>query len=254
MKKILITGAGGLIGRSIRPLMRHYCDFRATDIQPVADETDSVVADITRLEQVLPLMDGVDGVMHLAIASARDFADRPDGFAEAQLDVNAKGTYNVLEAARRAGVPRVVCASSVMVNWGYPSERYISLRDPARPGVLYAATKYFGEVLSRMYAREHGLPVICWRIGQPVDHGRTDAKARAGARDQGVMVSFVDIAQGFVRAMENETIPFGVYHLVSDNPDGYCETDAARHDLGYEPCHRFTLAGVETLRSWPGAG
>jgi len=66
-------------------------------------------------------------------------------------------------------------------------------------------------------------------------------------------VSFQDIAQGFVRAMENDRIRFGVYYLVSDNPDGYCGWSAARHDLGYEPRHRFTTTGVEELRDRPAA-
>jgi len=185
MEKILITGANGLIGRHIRPLMRPFFRFRATDISPVQDEADAPVADLTRLDEVLPLMDGVDGVMHLAIASARDFGDRVDAFHEAQIDVNIKGTYNVLEAARRAGVRRVVCASSVMVDWGYPPDQYVTTRDPARLGTLYAATKYFVEVLGGMFAREHELPVICWRIGQPTDPARQRDKASFAPRDTG---------------------------------------------------------------------
>lgn len=60
-------------------------------------------------------------------------------------------------------------------------------------------------------------------------------------------MSFADIARGFALAAENQSVHFGVYNLVSENPDGYCETDAARHDLGYQPAHRFTMDGVETL-------
>lgn len=247
----MMTGAGGDIGSRLRPLLRHCCDFRAVDIVPVEDEADTCIADITRLDQVIPLMAGVQAVVHMAIAPARDYPDEDD-LARARLDVNVKGTYSVFEAARRVGVPRVVYASSVMVNWGYPPERYVSLRDPVRPGVLYGATKYFGEVLGEMYHREHGLAVICWRIGQPADHSDPQVKRRQSERDRGVLVSFPDIAQGFARALQSD-VGFGVYHLVSDNSDGYCETAAATHDLGYEPCHRFTMDGVETLREWPAA-
>lgn len=248
--KVLMTGAGGLIGSHIRPLLRDRFDFRAVDLVEIQDEEDARVADITKLAEMAPLMEGVDVVMHMAIASPRAFGERKDEFDQAQLDVNVKGTYNVLEAARRTGVKRVVCASSVMVNWGYEHGRYVSLKEPARPNCLYAATKYFVEVLGELFAREHGLPVICWRIGQPADHTCTDIKARSHERDQGVLVSFADIAKGFALAAQNESVHFGVYNLVSDNPDGYCEADAARHDLGYEPAHRFTMAGVETLRQW----
>jgi len=247
--KVLMTGAGGDIGSRLRPLLRHCCDFRALDVMPMDDEEDSRVADITELAQVVPHMEGVEAVMHLAIAPARAYPEADD-LARARLDVNVKGTHNVLEAARRAGVQRFIYASSVMVNWGYEAGRYVSLRDPARPSVLYGATKYFGEVLGEMYHRECGLPAICWRIGQPADHTDPQVKRRQGARDRGVLVSFVDIAQGFARALEAD-VGFGVYNLVSENPDCYCETTAASHDLGYEPCHRFTMEGVEALRHWP---
>jgi uronate dehydrogenase len=250
--KVLITGAAGLIGSRVRPLLRGRFDFRAVDLKPVEDEPDRHVADLTRLAEIEPLMEGVEVVMHLAIASARDFPGQPEAFNEAQLDVNVKGTYHVLEAARRAGVRRVVCASSVMVTWGYGAGAYVSLQDPPRPTCLYAATKYFVEVLGELYAREYHLPVICWRIGQPADHTQPEVKSRSYILDRGVLVSFVDIANGLAVAAENETVPFGVYNLVSDNPDCYCETTRARHDLGYEPVHRFTMEGVETLREWPG--
>lgn len=249
--KVLMTGAAGLIGSRVRPLLRHRFDLRAVDIKPVEDEADSRVADITKLSEVKPLMEGVEAVIHLAIASQRDFRDQPDLFDEAQLDVNVKGTFNVLEAARRAKVRRVVCASSVMVTWGYDVRTYVNLKDPPRPTCLYAATKYFVEILGELYARQHNLPVICWRIGQPADHTQSDIKSRSYILDKGVLISFVDIANGLAIAVENESVHFGVYNLVSDNADCYCETTRARHDLGYEPVHRFTMEGVATLRDWP---
>ena len=96
---VLMTGALGDIGRRIRPLMRHCCAFRAADLKPVEDEEDSHIADITDLSQLVALMDGVDAIMHMAIAPSRDYPNEDD-LARARLDVNVKGTYNVLEAAR----------------------------------------------------------------------------------------------------------------------------------------------------------
>ena len=250
--KVLMTGAAGTIGSRIRPLLRDRFDFRAVDVKAVDDEADSHAVDITKLDEVLPLMDGVDAVMHLAIASQRDFAHHPDEFNEAQMDVNIKGTYHVLEAARRADVNRVVLASSVMAMWGYPLGRYVSHRDPGCPNALYGATKFCSEVLGELYAREQGLSVICWRIGQPVDHTSQHVKQQQhNLRDRQVLVSFVDIANGFALAAETEDIDFGVYPLLSDNPECYFDTAAPRFALGYEPVHRFTDEGVETLREWP---
>ena len=250
--RVLMTGAGGSIGSRIRPILRELYGLRAVDVAPMDDEPDSHVVDITKLSEVLPLMDGVDAVMHLAIASHRAFGDRHDEFNEAQLDVNVKGTYNVLEAARRAGVQRVVIASSVTAVFGYPLGQYVAASDPACPNSLYAATKYFSEVLGELYSRLHGLSVICWRIGAPIDHTTNPTKPHTDERrERRLYVSFVDLANGFATAAEAGDVPFGVFPLLSDNPDCYLDATQARYVLGYEPVHRFTAEGVETLREWP---
>ena len=251
--RVLVTGAAGTIGSRIRPLLRDRFEFRAVDVKPIDDEPDSRVADISDFSQVLPLMQGVDAVVHLAIASARDFRERRGEFHQAELDVNVKGTYNVLEAARRAGVRRVVIGSSVTVAFGYPRERYVSAADPACVNSLYAATKYFGEVLGELYSRLHGLSVICWRIGMPVDHITQPTIKRSCPDSQatGLVVSYTDLANGFATAVEAEGIEYGVFPLVSDNPDCNHDATAARHALGYEPVHQFTVDGVRTLREWP---
>ena len=101
--RVLMTGAGGQIGSRIRPLLRERFELRLADVKLIDNEPDSHVADITNLEELAPLMEGVDAVMHLAIASGRDFRHRQDEFDAAQLDVNVKGTYNVLEEERREG-------------------------------------------------------------------------------------------------------------------------------------------------------
>ncbi|HJN16654.1 MAG TPA: NAD(P)-dependent oxidoreductase, partial [Armatimonadota bacterium] len=207
---------------------------------------------ITDLAQVRPLMDGVDAVMHMAIASGRDFRKRRDEFREAELDVNVKGTYNVLEAARRAGVTKVVIASSVTATFGYPSGRYVTAGDPPCVNSLYAATKYFAEVLGEMYSRMHGMSVICWRIGLPTDTTDVDVMHRFNGRHERVMlVSFTDLANGFALAAEADGVPFGVFPLLSDNPEAQMDVTHPRFVLGYQPVHRFTDGRVETLRDWP---
>ena len=250
--RVLMTGAGGFIGSRIRPILRERYEFRAVDVVPVDDGLDSHVADITKLPEVEPLMEGVDVVMHLAIASGHAFKGRRDEFNEAQLDVNVKGTYNVLEAARRADVKRVVIASSVTAVFGYPLGRYVAASDSACPNSLYAATKHFGEVLGELYSRLHGLSVICWRIGAPVDHTTNPTKPRTDERrERRLYVSFVDLANGFATAAEVDDVPFGVFPLLSDNYDCFLDVTQARYILGYEPVHKFTETGVETLREWP---
>ena len=89
---------------------------------------------------------------------------------------NIIGTRNVFEAARLAGVAKVVFASSNHVVGGYEVEagaqlyalkdrRVYSESSEVRPDSLYGASKVFGEALGRMYSDQYGIKVVCLRLG-----------------------------------------------------------------------------------------
>jgi UDP-glucuronate 4-epimerase len=102
-----------------------------------------------------------DGVVHLAaLAGVRPSLERPAEYAS----VNVHGTAVVLEAACRAGAPRVVLASSSSV-YGERSDGPFRESDPvARPVSPYAATKRAAELIAHAFHHAHGLPVCCARI------------------------------------------------------------------------------------------
>jgi uronate dehydrogenase len=69
MTRVLITGAAGHIGRALRAGFQGHYALRLADIAPQAEARPSeeiVTADITRLEDLLPIMEGIDVVVHLA--------------------------------------------------------------------------------------------------------------------------------------------------------------------------------------------
>jgi uronate dehydrogenase len=103
-------------------------------------------------------MDGVDATVHLAGIPQEDSFDRI-------LETNVVGTYNVFEAARNQGCPRVVFASSLHVTGFYDAGERISPELPVRPDSFYGVGKACGENLGRLYADKHGLQVVCVRIG-----------------------------------------------------------------------------------------
>jgi len=159
---VLVTGACGTIATVLRPGLRDGLDeLRLSDLEAPTDleaaET-FVAADLTDAAAVARAVDGVDAVVHLGAV--------PD---EAAFDVlagpNLHGAYHVYESCRRAGVRRVVFASSNHATGMYPVGEPLDGSSAPRPDGLYGASKVFGEALGRMYSDRFGLEVVCLRIG-----------------------------------------------------------------------------------------
>ena len=119
MRQVLITGAAGAIGNTLRAGLRGvYPLLRLADIRPLAapaTHEECVTADLCDFAAVASMMDGVDCVVHLGGVPR-------EGPWEAILEHNIVGTYNVFEAARQCGVKRVVYASSNHVIGYYRAE------------------------------------------------------------------------------------------------------------------------------------
>jgi uronate dehydrogenase len=162
MNRILLTGAAGNIGRTLREgFANHYALLRVLDIAPLGNARpgeDVVHADIGDLAAMEAAMEGIDCVVHLAGVPAEDTWEKI-------LPANIVGTYNVFEAARRRGVRRIVFASTNHVVGFYPRERRLDENVTPRPDTRYGASKAFGEALGRLYADKHAMSVACLRIG-----------------------------------------------------------------------------------------
>ncbi len=162
MNRILITGAAGNIGKTLREGLRgRYPVLRLSDIAPMdpARSGEEVVpADLTDVAQVEAAMQGVDCVVHLGGISVEDTWEKilPNSIA---------GTWNVFEAARRNGARRVVYASSHHAVGYHRRARFIDATVPLRPDGPYGVSKAFGEATGRMFADKHGMTVACLRIG-----------------------------------------------------------------------------------------
>ena len=103
-------------------------------------------------------MRGVSAVVHLAGVPSE--APWPE-----LRDANVEGLVQLFEAARRAGVPRVVWASSNHAVGFTPASGEVSPATAVRPDTLYGVTKAFGEALGRYYVDRYGMQVACLRIG-----------------------------------------------------------------------------------------
>jgi uronate dehydrogenase len=117
-----------------------------------------VLGDLTDPDAVRRACEAVDVIVHFGgIADESSFSEI--------LSVNIEGTYNLFEAARQAGVRRVVFASSNHVTGFYPSDTVIGVDAPPRPDSYYGVSKVFGEALGRLYHDKWGLEVVSLRIG-----------------------------------------------------------------------------------------
>ena len=243
-RTVLVTGMSGLIGGAVRKRLTGKYELRALNRRPV----EGVVchrADIGELDAIQGAFAGVDVVVHLAAKAHRDAA------WEEVLTHNIVGTYNVFEASRRAGVKRIVYASSGATIGNYEREfpysalaagRYdgvgawpkLTHETPTRPSGLYGCSKVWGEALGRHYADTYGISVICLRIGAVNREDRPSAP-----RQFSVWCSQRDVAQMVEKCVEApESVRFDIFYVVSENKWGYRDLEHARAVVGFDPQDR----------------
>jgi UDP-glucose 4-epimerase len=139
--------------------VRIFDDLSTGSLDNLPHHGDVVWGDILDMEALVAAMAGCDAVLHLAaVVSVPDSIARP----ERAHGINATGTLNVLEAARRNGIRRVVLASSAAV---YGANQRLPLDEAEAPMPLspYAVQKWQNEAYARCYADLHGLKPICLR-------------------------------------------------------------------------------------------
>ncbi len=159
-ERILITGPGGRVGTYIVPLLRQHFALRLLDLKalPPQDDDEACQADILDFDPLRKACDGVKAIVHLAAVPDED------DFHTRLLPMNLAGVYNAFEAARQAGVRKVVFASTCQTILNYGEGVRVTPEMPVRPSTVYACTKVFGEALARYYADQHGMSMICLRI------------------------------------------------------------------------------------------
>ena len=235
-KKLFITGAAGTVGTALRKHLRDRFDYRllfhSTVPQDVGSADEVVVSDVSSFEAMLEASEGVDVIVHLALARTRREMPRAQR-AQLTFEVDMKGTYNLLEAARINGISTVVFASTNHVT-GMNEKAGIRSHPamPLRPDGLYGAGKAFGEALGRYYVDGHGLRVFCLRIAN--FNGR-DEPGRLYEPGQSRWLSPRDLAQLVWRCIEATDLQWGIFYGVSKGGEQKWDLSNAKELLGYDP-------------------
>lgn len=242
MLRVLVTGMSGLIGGIMRRALEGKYELVALNRRDLPGVR-SFQADIADLAAIRPAFAGVAVVLHLAAMA------RAEASWEEVLRNNVIGTYHVFEAAREAGVQRLVFASSGSVISGYeldspyrelvegpgqalPEQRpVITHQSPFRPQGLYGCSKIWGEALGRHYCDRYGLSVLCVRIGAVVPEDRPTSP-----RHFAVWCSHRDLAQLLEKCITApRQVRYDVFYAVSNNRRNYRDLAHAREVLGYVP-------------------
>ena len=236
-QRVLITGAAGLIGDVLRRGLAEDYSLSGLDAKG-RGLFRARGSNMRNLASVLEQFAHQDAVVDLAAD-----ASATAGW-ESVYGNNLLATFNAFEASRRCGVRRLVFASSTRVTGLYEREspyaaivegRYEHLEKgaipmlkadaPIRPDGLYAVGKAFGEALGRLYADEHGLSVICLRLGT---------------------VNAADLVRLVRCAIDApDELRFAVFYGVSNNTWRFWDLTGPLEAIGYEP-----QDNAETWREW----
>jgi len=222
---IVITGAAGLVGSMLRPrLARPGRTLRVLDIAPLAagPGEEVIQASVTDMDAMTAACQGADAVIHLAGIPAEASWERI-------RDLNTEGGYVTFEAARRAGTPRVIFASSNHAV-GFAPRSAFPVPDYAfpAPDTFYGVSKAAVEALAAMYHHRDGLDAICVRI-------LSCSPRPDNVRMLSTWLSPDDAGRLFEACLTTESPGFRVVFGVSANTRGGWVSLAEAKALGYQP-------------------
>lgn len=221
--RVLLTGASGRIGSTLRTGLAGTFELILTDLVPppgLQPHETFRQADLQRPDQVRAAMLGAEAVIHLG--------GIPDEHTYEQIRaVNIDGTQHVLQAAHETGVRRVAFASSIHAVGYYPRSEQIGTQVPVRPDTFYGVSKVAGEALGRLYWHRHGLEFVAVRICSFLPRPEQ-------ARNLSTWLSPRDTVQLFTRALLAPGVGYLTVAGISGNTRAWM-TQEGWDLLGYTP-------------------
>ena len=234
--RVLITGAAGALGTQLRQsgqvLAERVTLSDRVACRDLASHEEDRPADLADMAAVQRAVAGADAIVHLG-------GQAIEGSWQNVLDGNIKGGYNIYEAARQAGVKRVIYASSIHAIGYYERNQTIDAGVPTRPDSLYGVSKTFVENLSRYYFDKFGIESVCVRIGscfpKPLDR-----------RHLITWISYRDLRQFIEKALLADRVGHMIAMPTSNNAASNWN-DIAASSLGYKPQDSADAYAAEVL-------
>jgi nucleoside-diphosphate-sugar epimerase len=204
--KLLITG-------SVQPLGKLLCGALAKNHHVQGIDRDT--CDHRDLEALASLCVGIDAVLHC------DVFDPPEDLAEIGLDWATRGTYVLMQAARSAGVERVIVASRLSLFDAYPAHYVVDETWQPKPQAdAGSLAPYLAELTCREFARQGGICAVGLRL------------AELGSLEGTTESDVVTAVQGALALeLEPEGYRWQVFHVSSG---GRFPMRSARRALGFD--------------------
>lgn len=164
-QKVAVTGGSGRLGKFVVDALKDHVDVTVFDLRPPEQDVPYVECSILDYDKLLAALEGHDAVVHLAAIPNPRTAPAPVTF-----NTNVQGTWNIFDAAEKAGIRRVSFASSDAAtglhynpeNW---SAQYLPIDEehPLRPVEFYGLSKQVSETIARSYANRGKMQVFAIR-------------------------------------------------------------------------------------------
>jgi len=234
IKKVGVTGAAGNIGTTLQKGLCEKYDLILYDIKKIKQPCKGkfVKVDFAQRKEFDGIFNGLDALIHLA------GNPHPDAPVQLTLRNNFVATSYVFDEAKRAGIKKVVFASSNFYHEGDITKalqgklgHLITLDMPPTPLSLYGESKVFGENLGR-HLSHFGIQFVALRIGWSVPED--NPVLYGGAYMRAVFCSQRDLIQAFTRALEIDA-DYLVAFAVSDNGCGVFDLTETKKRLGFYP-------------------
>lgn len=238
MKKVLIAGGSGVIGRILAKGLSPEFQVAVLDKERCEDGFESYQADASSYpDLVKQIPNDTDVLVNLlAVKIKHDVLDINE--FEKMTDVFYRASYYLYRAAVELGIKKVIFASSNHVTDVYEENgrsllgREITTQDYPKSKNLYGVLKLTSENIGHLFYLENKLSVINLRIGTVAENetGILHEKERTNK----TLLSHTDLLKIFKAAIETD-IGYGTYYAVSDNPGKPWSIESAINELGYTP-------------------
>ncbi|MFZ1080529.1 MAG: NAD(P)-dependent oxidoreductase [Candidatus Kryptoniota bacterium] len=239
MKKLLITGGAGLVGKYLTQDLAVEYEVAIADIVKPNFDVKFYKVDVTESNTLKTITESFDAILHLA-GIPHPLNDPPEKI----FYTNTCGTFNIMQFAAQRGVRKVVLASSEStLGFAFAARPLVPLyfpideQHPLEPQDAYGLSKLCAEEIMKSFSRAHGVSTVALRfpwIWVPEDKERaTYRKLVSDYKDWyknlWAWVGVHDVSQAFIKAIKHKSEGFDRFFITADeNWTGLSSQDLIR--------------------------